>query len=126
MRNRTLLLAAVVALASLGLGGCAAMQKSDNASTEQELAAAGFTMKMANTEQKLAHLKTMTQRKVVPHDQNGTVRYVYADAKYCKCVYAGDQTAYGKYQKMVVDQRIAMQNEAAAMNWGMWGPGFGW
>ncbi len=101
------------------------MQKSDATQTEQEFAAAGFKMKLANTPDKLAHLKTLTQFKVVPYEQDGKVRYVYADAKYCECVYAGDEEAFEKYQKIAINQRIAMENQNARMNWGVWG-GYGW
>jgi len=55
-------------------------------------------------------------------------RYVYADAKYCNCVYAGDEAAYQRYQKLALekqtaeDQLIAVQmNEDAAMDWEAWG-----
>ncbi len=125
MRIRIPSLPLIIMAVTLTLSGCAAMQKSDATQTEQELAAAGFKMKLANTPDKLAHLKTLTQLKVVPHEQEGKVRYVYADAKYCECVYAGDEVAFEKYQKIAINQRIAMENQNARMNWGVWG-GYGW
>jgi hypothetical protein len=89
------------------------------------LAAAGFKMKFADTPEKLAHLKTLTQRKVVPQDQDGKPVYIYADAEFCRCLYGGDEAAYDRYEKMVVSENVAEMNEAGAMNWGMWGPGPG-
>ena len=98
-------------------------------STEQLLAAADFQVRYADTPQKLAKLETLTQRKLVAHRSDGGVRYVYADAAGCKCVYAGDEQAYQQYQKMAVQEKVADQqemaaemNQDAAMDWGAWGP----
>ena len=113
-----------VVILALMLGGCATIEKDNASDTEQLLAAAGFQMKLADTPEKLANLQTLTQRKVVPHDQDGNVRYVYADAEFCECLYVGNQAAYQRYEKMAVEKNIAEMNEDAAMNWGMWGPGW--
>ncbi len=108
------------------LSGCATIEKSNAKSTEQRLSVAGFTMKLADTPEKLAHLKTLTQRKVVPHDRDGKTHFVYADALYCECLYVGNEEAYQRYEKMVFQQNIANMNMDASMNWGMWGPWGGW
>jgi len=118
---------AIITVLSIALAGCAAMEKSEATNTEQLLAAAGFKMKLADTPERLAHLKTLTQRKVVPHDRNGKMYYVYADAADCQCLYAGNQEAYQRFENLAVKQNIAQMNEAASMDWGMWGPwGPGW
>jgi hypothetical protein len=122
MSNKKLPLPITVVILALTFVGCTAIQKEDASDTEQLLAAAGFQMKLANTPEKLAHLQTLTQHKVVPHEQDGNIRYVYADADFCQCLYAGDQASYQRYEKMAVKQNIAEMNENAAMNWGMWGP----
>jgi hypothetical protein len=117
----------IITVLSIVLAGCAAMKKSEATDTEQLLAAAGFKMKLADTPERLAHLKTLAQLKVVPHDRNGKMYYVYADAAYCQCLYAGNQEAYQRYENLAVKQNIAQMNEAASMDWGMWGPwGPGW
>jgi uncharacterized protein YceK len=121
-QKRPLLL--TVAILALMLVGCATIEKDNASDTEQLLAAAGFQMKLADTPEKRANLQTLTQRKVVPHDQDGNVRYVYADAEFCECLYVGNQAAYQRYEKMAVEKNIAEMNEDAAMNWGMWGPGW--
>ena len=129
MKDRMTWLKSIVMITVLGiaLAGCAAIEKSKATDTEQLLAAAGFKMKLAETPAKLAHLKTLTQLKVVPHDRNGKMYYVYADAAYCQCLYAGNQEAYQRYENLIVTQNIAQMNEAASMDWGMWGPwGPGW
>ena len=57
-------------------------------------------MRLADSPAKVDHLKALTQHKLVPHTNKGEARYIYADAKYCKCVYAGDEAAYQRYQKL--------------------------
>jgi hypothetical protein len=117
----------IMTVLSIALAGCAAMKKNEATDTEQLLTAAGFKMKLADTPERRAHLETLTQLKVVPHDRNGKMYYVYADAAYCQCLYVGNQEAYQRYENLSVKQNIAQMNEAASMDWGMWGPwGPGW
>ena len=118
------LLATLVVLA---LAGCAAIQKSDTQSTERTLAAAGFQMKFATTPEQIAKAESLPQRTLTPTPgPDGKNRFVYADAKYCKCVYVGTEAAYDRYQKLSVKQQIAQNQEAASMNWGAWGPWGPW
>jgi hypothetical protein len=112
---------------ALTLAGCASQEAK---STEQLLAAADFQVRYADTPQKLAKLEALTQRKLVAHQTaGGGVRYVYADAAGCKCVYAGDEKAYQEYQRLRVQENIAGEQEMtaemnrdAAMDWGLWRP----
>ena len=124
MKERKAWLKSIAVITALGiaLAGCAAIQKSDSTNTEQMLAAAGFKMKLADTPAKLAHLNTLTQRKLISHERDGKVYFVYADADNCKCLYAGNQENYQSYEKLSMKQNIAEMNEAAPMDWGMWGP----
>ena len=101
--------------------------------TERLLAAAGFQMRMADSPERLAHLSTMTQRQLVPEMKDGSLRYVYADDKYCKCLYVGTEKAYQRYERYALKQRVAntqleaaQMNEDASMDWGMWGPWGPW
>jgi len=114
---------------ALGLSGCASQQAK---STENLLAAAGFEVRYADTPEKLAHLEQLTQRKLVEHSKDGQRAYVYADAKGCRCFYAGDEKDYQQYRKLALEQQIAAEqmmsaetNQDAALNWGMWGA-WGW
>ncbi|MDZ7698388.1 MAG: hypothetical protein U5R49_16185 [Deltaproteobacteria bacterium] len=123
----------LLACATLTLTACAAMQNREAIDTERLLAAAGFRIRLADTPEKLAHLESMTQRRLVQHENNGTVYYIYADAEQCKCMYAGNEQAYQRYQKLATEKQIAEDrrmaaemNENAAMNWGMWGPWGPW
>lgn len=114
------------------LTACAAMKAEDAIDKEQLLAAAGFKMQLADTPEKLAHLKTLTQQKIVTHEKDGTNYYVYADATTCKCVYIGEDANYQHFQQLQTQKNIAQEqkmaaemNENAAMNWGIWGDGYG-
>ena len=114
----------LIALGLVSMVGCA----STTIENERLLAAAGFQMKLAQTEEQKARLKTMTQHELVPFEHDGQLRYVYADAKYCNCIYAGTEAAYQRYERLALKQRLANDqiqaaemNQAAAMNWGMWG-----
>ena len=123
----------IVALVLLALlvFSCAAMRQSAALDKERILAAAGFQMKLANTAERQDHLENFVpQRKITPHTIDGQLRFVYADAEYCKCVYVGSEAANQRYQKLVLQKEISDQqveaanaNEAASMNWGAWG---GW
>lgn len=112
------------------LTACAAMEASNARKTEQTLAASGFRIKLGDTPDQMAHIQTLTQHQLVPHEKDGTVYYVYADATTCKCLYWGNEESYQRYQQLALQQQIAdeqqsaaMMNQNAAMNWGMWGMG---
>lgn len=107
---------------------CASIQKSEAIKTERMLAAAGFQMRLADTPQKLAMIQPMPQRKLAPHEKDGKTFFLYADALECKCVYAGTQQAYQRFQRLATEQDLADQeemtasmNEEAAMDWDAWG-----
>ncbi|MDP3182851.1 MAG: hypothetical protein Q8M54_08555 [Desulfobaccales bacterium] len=131
-KGRAWLELTMIGMALIALAGCAAVQaiqKSEAMDKEQLLTAAGFRVRLADTPQKLAHLQTLTQRKLIAHQRDGKVYYVYADALACKCLYIGNEEAYQRYQQLVIQQQIADQqrmtaemNYDAQMNWGMWGP----
>lgn len=129
MLNKALPSWVFAATFTVALVGCAAMQKDNTQTTEQTLSAAGFQVKLADTPAKLAQLQGLPQRKLVPQQQNGAIRYVYVDAQYCQCVYAGTETNYQEYQKLALQRQIALEEVSAAqmdtMDWGMWGP-WGW
>lgn len=106
--------------------GCATIQKDNAMATERTLAAAGFRMKQASTPEQQAHLQTLTQGKLVRHEKDGEPVWIYADATYCNCLYAGGEKAYQEYSKLSIQQEVAEENEDASMDWGVWGIGPGW
>jgi hypothetical protein len=109
-----------LALWVLLYSGCATIEKENATDTERTLTAAGFQMQTANTPEQHAHLQTLTQRKLVKHEKDGEPVWIYADATYCNCLYAGSEKAYQEYSKLSIQQEIAEENEDAAMDWGMW------
>lgn len=124
----------IIFLVALGLSvtGCAAIRAHQTVETEQILAAAGFQVKAADTPEKLAHLQTLTPRKLVRYTRDGQPQYVYADPETCKCLYVGDEQRYQKYQELSLQKQIADEQRSAAqtnwdasMNWGASGP-WGW
>jgi len=114
------------------LSSCAMMSAQETKDKEQLLSAAGFKMTLANTPAKMAHLKTLTQNKIVPHQKDGAVYYIYADATNCQCFYWGKAEAYQKFQQLQVQQNLAAEdrmsaemNEEEFMNWDTMGYGMG-
>jgi hypothetical protein len=63
--RRTAMRSAVGVAVVLGLSSeCATIRRHDTLQTEQMLSAAGFHMKLADTPEKLAHLQTLTPRRL--------------------------------------------------------------
>jgi hypothetical protein len=118
----------MLALVALGLSvtGCAAIRAHQTAETEQILSAAGFQVEPADTPEKLAHLQTLTPRKVVRDTRNGQPQYVYADPERCKCLYVGDEKRYQRYEELSLQKQIADEQLSAAQYWGGWPGPWGW
>ena len=130
MERKTTWLKLIVMTLSLGvfLTGCATSQKNKAIDKEQLLASAGFQKKLADSQEKLDHLKEMPQLKIFKKEKDGTLYYVYADEKSCKCLYYGDKNAYENYQQILLNMKMekdaaasAAMHRAGARDWGMWG-----
>ncbi len=133
MRMRTnFRLFAVVFVFALALVGCATVEKNTAMDTERLLAASGFQMRLADTPQKLEKIKTMPQRKLIRHQRNGKIDYIYADATHCKCLYAGTEKAYKKFKNLsalrLSEDEATARDEDVKMDWEIWGgdPGSAW
>ena len=96
----------LVVLTALGLvlAGCVALQKNHVSDVEGLLARAGFTKMAADTPQKLAHLKSLAQHRLVHHERDGNKYVLYADATYCTCLYVGDETNLQHYRNLEIQQ----------------------
>jgi len=110
------------------LAGCGTLRNKRAMNIEEVLYEAGFQMKPADTPEKLAHLKTLPQRKIVPHVRKGNARYSFADADGCKCLYLGDRDAFQSFQHILLEQQVAEHHYVAGGNvkyveidWDMWG-----
>lgn len=129
MRKRWRSAVVLTMTATLPLGGCSEVRQSEAQRTENLLAAAGFTVKLADTPAKLANLKALPPLKMQTRTKDGNIVYSYADPDNCKCLYVGSPKEYQEYKRLEVnrqiaqDQRIAAEGaESAAMDWGAWGP----
>lgn len=130
--NSFCLRALIPGFALLALSGCTTLAEKAQ-KTEQTLAASGFQVKLGTTPEQLAHIQAQTQMQLVPHEKDGSIYYVYADAQNCRCLYWGNEQAYQRYQQFALEKEIADEqrqaasmNQSAAMNWGMWGAGPWW
>jgi len=87
---------------SLGLafGGCAVAV----GNTEALLSQAGFRMISADTPQRAEQLHALAAHQLIGRTTDGRAEYVYADPKYCKCMYVGSESAYAEYKSLVQAQ----------------------
>jgi hypothetical protein len=111
------------------------MQREDN------LAAAGFIVKPANTLERQQMLHRLPPHTFVQRVNGDVIHYVFADPLVCGCLYVGTQQAYNAYklyqqqQNIADEQAVTAQSYAdPAWSWGAWGPvepngfvyGYGW
>ena len=96
---------------------------------DDKLAAAGFIMKPANTQQRQAMLLRIPQHQFLTRQKDFTIHYVYADDAVCICLYVGTQQAFDQFkanqvQQQLIDERqlIALTWSDPAWSWGAWGP----
>lgn len=120
--------AAGVILIATALSSC--VTQSGIQSKENDLVAAGFVAKPANTSERQAMLKRLPANKFLMRTKGKNVNYVYADPVNCNCIYVGTDQAYGRYRQAKQQERIADRQLWAAQtyadarwNWGAWGPG---
>ena len=117
-------LVVLILAASVGVTGCAAIQRSRARDTEQLLAAAGFRMELADTAEQQQQLAAMPAYRLVNRTKGDGVEYTYADPTSCKCVYVGGSKEYAEYQRLITEQQIAQERiwaEENATNWRPWG-----
>ena len=78
----------------------AACASSDAApETGDQLAAAGFVQRKADSPERIAALNSLPAHQFVARNSNGSVKYLYADPVACDCIYVGGQRAYDQYRK---------------------------
>ena len=134
MRALTRAAQALGVLALLVLCGCVS-ERERVEDMEQTLAAAGFKIQAADTPAKQAQLTTLPPHKLLLQQlkvgDTPTTGYVYADPDVCHCLFVGDPNAYQKFAQLAFEKKLAERNleaaeiqEDAALDWGMWGPGF--
>jgi uncharacterized protein YceK len=117
--------ATVITLALLGclltLSGCASVRQREAADTGRLLIAAGFQQRLADSPERLAHLRTMTPLKLVARNNDGQVIYTFADPERCRCLYVGGAKEYAAYQQLAAQHEVNREVDSASPPWGAWG-----
>jgi hypothetical protein len=110
------------------LAGCASQQQVVE-QKEDQLAAAGFIARPANTPERRDMLKRLPPHQFAQRVRGDAISYVYADPLVCGCLYVGSQAAYDRYKLYIQQKRLADEQQLtaqaysdAAWNWGAWGP----
>ena len=121
-------IAAASVLSLMQLSGCQTTPP-DVAAHEDNLAAAGFVMRIADTPERRAMLARLPIDQFVIRQSGNTIHYVYADPLVCGCLYVGTEQAFAQYQEnqrlanlATQEQMIAQMYEDPAWSWGAWGP----
>jgi hypothetical protein len=127
--SRFRLATAAAVLLQLGLLTACQTQQQIVTQREDNLAAAGFIVRPANTPERQAMLHRLPPHQFVQRVNGDTVHYVYADPLVCGCLYVGTQQAYGQYKLHQQQQHLADEQQMTAQayadpawNWGAWGP----
>ena len=94
---------------AIGMTACATTTAAPK--TEALLSQAGFRQLSADTPQKVAHVQTLPDRRLVARTYEEKKYYVYSDPEGCKCVYVGSPAQYQSYQS------IAHQAQQTTPGW---------
>ena len=122
---------AVVMLGAVALAACQT-ESQRVAQREDNLAAAGFIVKPANTPERQQMLNRLPPHTFVRRVNGDVVHYVFADPLVCGCLYVGTQQAYNAYKLHEQQQNLANEQAMTAQTyadpawrweaWGPWGP----
>src|ERR1700721_4237702 len=74
-----------------------ACQSSGILQQENDLAAAGFTVRIADTAERQAMLNRLPPNQFVQRVSGNDIHYVYADPQVCGCLYIGTQQDFAQY-----------------------------
>ena len=112
----------------LSTAALAACQSQQALQQDNDLSAAGFAVRIANTAERQAMLNRLPPNRFVQRVSGKTIHYIYADPVECGCLYIGSQQAFDQYisnQQLDFEsaQRMAFLNYTdTAWNWEAWGP----
>jgi hypothetical protein len=110
------------------LAGCQTMEQRVQ-QRANNLSAAGFLMRPANTPERQAMLNRLPAHQFVTEVDGDVVHYVMADPLVCGCLYVGTQQAYNQYRRDQQQRHLADEQALAAQmyrdtawSWNAWGP----
>jgi hypothetical protein len=87
--------------------------------TKRLLSSAGFEVKTAQSSEELKYLNSLAQWTIVPKVQGDSIRYEYADAAYCQCLYVGTGAAYQRYLRLLKEEKQTRRKEQAQKWYGV-------
>ncbi len=126
---------AAIAALLLCVGALTACETPKQIVTEHEdnLSAAGFIIRPANTPERQQMLARLPPHKFIQRVNGDTIHYIYSDPLVCGCLYVGTQQAFNQYKLNQQQQRLADEQQMSAQMyadpawrgdaWGPWGPG---
>jgi hypothetical protein len=130
-KSQQIIFATITMILIITLEGCSTTKQLQVQETEHFLIAAGFQKQLADTPEKLVHLKTLPQKKVIKYQRDEKLYYVYADATACKCLFEGTEEDYQRYKdllqrkkQMDKEQRI-LDSQYRLIREQIYGPGPG-
>jgi hypothetical protein len=77
------------------------------------LRSSGFRVKLADDAAGLKALHALPAHRFVIHKTTGGARYLYAEPKYCVCIFVGDQNAYQNYRDILSRPLAPVDNDVA-------------
>jgi hypothetical protein len=77
------------------------------------LTSSGFRVKVADDAAGMKVLRTLPAHRFVIHKTKGGLRYLYAEPKYCVCIFVGDQNAYRNYRDILSRPLAPVDNDVA-------------
>lgn len=77
-----------------------APQGAPQVATDMRLEDAGFTMRRADTPERLARLRKLPPRQFLARGKGEQRYYLYADAELCRCLFVGDGKAMQAFRDM--------------------------
>lgn len=91
----------ILAAAALTLAGCAGTpQKPDPLNRQELLAFAGFSVKVAVSQEDIDQITGIPQRELLRVAASSQPLYIWVDAAGCRCYFVGDETAYRRLEEV--------------------------
>ena len=91
----------ILVAAALTLAGCAgAPQKPDPLNRQELLAFAGFSLKVAVSQEDIDQIAGIPQRELLRVASSSKPLFIWVDAVGCRCYYVGDETAYRRLEEL--------------------------
>ena len=86
--------------AALAMGCAGAAPKPDPFSWQELLSFAGFTMKLAVSQEDLDQIAGIPQRELLRVTSSSQPLYIWVDAAGCRCYYVGGEEAHRRLEEM--------------------------